>query len=850
MKESIEMGRLKTGDASGIPQACACGSDRAFAEKRNTMRRILIALLLSCAALAAAERPIERLEVQPAKLELDGPHGRKAIVLGYASDGAVLDLTAEAELETPAQVRRSDDGVFEPAAAGEGVVRITARGQSAELPVVVRSLESSRKPSFIRDVMPILNKVGCTSGPCHGSAKGKNGFKLSLRGYDPQFDYRALLFDVSGRRFNRAAPAESLMLAKPTMESPHEGGLRFERDSRYYNTILDWISEGVPFGDPSADAVASVEVYPTGAITIPEPGLERRVVVLARYGDGSLRDVSREANIDSNETSVAGVEGDLVTAKRIGEATLMVRYEGKFVAVAVTVLNPKPGFKFQKLTQLNFIDEHIDAKLEGLHIQPSPLADEATFVRRVYLDLTGAPPTPEQARAFLDDPERSQIKRRKLIDELIGSDGYVDHWSLKWGDLLQSNRDHLGEKGLWAFRQWIRDAIQENTPYDRFVREMLTSVGSTYDTPAANFFRVNDDPKKAMENTTQLFLGVRMVCAQCHDHPFERWTQNQYYQLSAFFAAVGMRPGFDADEQIVYLKRGEATVKHPSDGRDVAPEYLLATAGAPPVGSMTDRRAELAAWLTSEKNPYFAKAIVNRLWSYFFGRGIIEPVDDIRASNPPVNAPLLDALERDFIEHGFDLRHVIRRIVTSRTYQASIETNEWNEGDETNFSHFIPRRLPAESLLDAMTIATGSRPDFDDLPEGFTAQQLPDPHAGMDSAGTATFLDMFGRPERESSCECERRSDVSLPQAMNLINGPTMGQAIADPEGRIAKALVAGASDRDLVEELYLAALARKPSADELDNALTYLRDGRGRASQAQDLLWALVNSNAFLFNR
>jgi hypothetical protein len=812
--------------------------------------RLILAILMICSALAAAEHAIERLEIQPAQLELAGPHGRKAIVLGHAADGAVLDLTMEAQYETPAQVRRTEDGVFEPAQAGAGIVRVTAAGQSAELPVVVKAVESDREPSFIRDVMPIFNKTGCTSGPCHGSAKGKNGFKLSLRGYDPEFDYRALLFDVSGRRFNRAAPAESLMLAKPTQESPHEGGLRFERGSRYYDAIFDWISKGVPFGDPANDAVAALEVYPAGEISLPEPGLERRLVVIARYGDGSIRDVSREATIESNETSVAGVAGDVVTGKRVGEATLLVRYEGKFVALPVTVLNPKPGFQFQKLTQLNYIDEHVDAKLAKLKIQPSPLADEATFLRRIYLDLTGAPPTPEQSRAFLDDPERSQLKRRKLIDQLIGSPGFVDHWTLKWGDLLQSNRDHLGEKGLWAFRQWIRDAIAENTPYDRLVREILTSVGSTYDAPAANFFRVNDDPKKAMENTTQLFLGVRMVCAQCHDHPFERWTQNQYYQLSAFFAAVGMRPGFDSDEQIVYLKRGDAAVKHPKDGKAVPPEYLLATAGAPPIGSLTDRRAELAAWLTSEKNPYFAKSIVNRLWSYFFNRGIIDPVDDIRASNPPVNKPLLDALEKDFVEHGFDMRHIIRRIVASRTYQASIETNEWNAGDETNFSHFIPRRLPAESLLDALTIATGSRPEFEDLPEGFTAQQLPDPHAGMDSAGSSSFLDMFGRPDRESSCECERRSDVSLPQAMNLINGPTMGQAIADPEGRIAKALVAGVSDRELVEELYLAALARKPTADELDKSLTYLGAARGRASEAQDLLWALVNSNAFLFNR
>ncbi len=814
------------------------------------MPKLLIAFLVVCTPLAAAERTIERIEVQPARLDFSGPHGRTVVVLGHGSDGAVLDLTDSAEYAMPAHATRNPDGVFEPAAKGAGSVRVSAAGHSVELPVSVSSLEPSREPSFIRDVMPILNKTGCTSGPCHGSAKGKNGFKLSLRGYDPEFDYRALLFDVSGRRFNRAAPAQSLMLAKPTMGSPHEGGLRFDEGSRYYQTILDWIGEGVPFGDPAQDDVASLEIYPPGEMTMPEPGLQRRVVVIAKYADGSYRDVSREAVIESNETSVAKVAEGVVSGERIGEATLLVRYEGALATVPVTVLNPKPGFEPRKLTQLNYIDEHVDAKLAKLKIQPSPLADEATFLRRLYLDLTGAPPTPEQARAFLDDPDRSRTKRLELVNELIGSPGFVDHWSLKWGDLLQSNRDHLGEKGLWAFRQWIRDAIQHNTPYDAFVRDLLTSVGSTYDAPATNFYRVNDDPKKAMENTTQLFLGVRMVCAQCHDHPFERWTQNQYYQLSAFFASVGMRPGFDSGEQIVYLKRQQARMKHPSDGREIAPEYLLAAAGAPPVGSMTDRRAELAAWLTSEKNPYFAKAIVNRLWSYFFGRGIIEPVDDIRASNPPVNAPLLDALERDFIEHGFDMRHIIRRIVSSRTYQASIEANEWNAQDETNFSRFLPRRLPAESLLDALAIATGSRPDFEDLPEGFTAQQLPDPHAGMDSAGSTTFLDMFGRPERESSCECERRSDVSLPQAMSLINGPTLGEAVADPEGRIAKALLAGTSDRDLVEELYLAALSRKPSAEELDQALTYLRAERGRASQAQDLLWALVNSNAFLFNR
>ena len=713
------------------------------------------------------------------------------------------------------------------------------------LPTASAATASESRITFLRDIMPVLNYTGCTAGACHGAAKGKNGFKLSLRGYDPEFDYRALLFEVSGRRFNRAVPTESLMLSKPTMRVPHEGGLRFEEGSDAFNTVVEWISQGAQFGDPEADTVAKLEVDPV-EIFLEEPGRRQSLKVLAHYRDGSTRDVSKLAVLESNSTSTVKIEeGGSVLGERIGEAAIMVRYEGKFVTVPLTVLNPAPGFEWQRLPQKNFIDETIDAKLKRLKIQPSPAANDAIFARRVYLDLTGMPPTPEQLREFLDDSSPSQSKRTRLIDSLIGSRPYVDYWSLKWGDLLQSNRKHLGEKGMWAFRQWIRDAIASNQSYDDFVRELLTSVGSTFQSPAANYYRVNDDPKLAMETTTQLFLGVRMVCAQCHDHPFERWTQNQYFQLAAFFAAVGMKPGFDSDEQIVYLKREDRDFLHPKTNKPVQPEYLLASAGTPPIGAFGDSREALAEWLTSEKNPYFAKAIANRVWSYFFGRGIIEPVDDIRGSNPPVNSALLEALEKDFIASGFNLQHLIRTIVSSRTYQAAMETNEWNEGDEINFSHFKPRRLAAESLLDAMTIATGSRPDFPEVPDDFSAQQLPDPH--VDVGG---FLNMFGRPERESPCECERRNDLSLPLAMSLVNGPTLADAIANPEGRVAKTIIAGHTDRELIEELYLASLGRYPTPGEMDSAITYLGSSPGKAAKAQDLLWALINSNSFLFNR
>jgi hypothetical protein len=725
------------------------------------------------------------------------------------------------------------------------------------LPVALHAADAP-KVTFLRDVAPILNKVGCTSGTCHGAAKGKNGFKLSLRGYDPQFDYEALLYDLEGRRFNRAEPGRSLMLAKPTQQVPHGGGLRFEINSDYYKTIFNWIAQGVPFGDPKTDTVKRLALEPV-EVFLKAPGEAAGVKVLATYGDGSTRDVTREANMDSNVPDIATVADANVKGARVGEATVLIRYQGNFAALPVTILNPKPGFAWKPLPQNNYVDRLIDAKLQRLKIQPSPVVDDAGFLRRVTLDLTGQLPGPQEVRAFVADP--SKTKRSALIDKLISSPAYVDHWTLKWGDLLQNSRKYLGEKGAFEFREWIREAIAQNRPYDRMVREMLTASGSSYENPAANFYRVTRDPKPTMEKTTQVFLGVRMVCAQCHDHPFERWTQNQYYEMSAFFSAVGIRPGYEVGEEIVYDQRQDFDMKHPKDGRVMNPKFILpatfSTGGAPGAAAPTDarRRMAYAEWVTAKDNPFFAKSTVNRVWSYFFGRGIIDPVDDIRASNPPSNPALLDALTKDFVEHDFDLRQLMHTIANSRTYQAAISTNEWNATDFENFSHAVPRRLSAEELMDALALATGVRPVFPEAPPETKAEQLNDPHIGKDG-----FLDLFGRPSRESSCECERRSDLSLPQALNLVNGRTISDAVADSNGRIAKAVLGGRPDREVVEELYLASLSRPPSAAELESGLQYLRkrgpagssgsDGPGLASRAQDLLWALVNSKAFLYNR
>jgi hypothetical protein len=709
--------------------------------------------------------------------------------------------------------------------------------------LAVSTLAAEEQVTFLRDVAPIVNKAGCTQGACHGAAKGKNGFKLSLRGYDPRFDYEALLYDLSARRFNRADPGQSLMLLKPTMDVAHGGGLRFEKNSDYYKIIYKWIAEGVPFGDPAKDSVAEMNVEPK-EVFLQRPGETASLKVSVKFADGQSRDVTREANIESNVPTVAPVDvkSASVNGERIGEATLMVRYQGKFSMIPVTVLNPKEGFAWKALPQYNFIDQKIDAKLEKLHIQPSPMADDATFLRRVSLDLTGEIPAPAAIRAFVADTTPTHEKRARIIDRLIASPAYVDHWTVKWGDLLQSNRKYLGEKGVYEFQDWIRQSIASNKPYDKWVHEMLTARGSSYDNPAANYFRVTREAKPTMEKTTQVFLGVRMVCTQCHDHPFERWTQNQYYQMSAFFSAVGLRAGYEVGEEIVYDQRADYEMKHPKTGRVVKPVFIVSLNNPAPIPDDQRRRDALADWVTSRDNPFFAQAIANRIWSYFLGRGIIDPVDDIRASNPPANPALLEALTKDVIDHDFDLQHLMRNIANSRVYQTSFVPNEWNAKDRDNFSRAYPRRLTAEELMDAVSTAAGARPDFPGTPEDTDAQQIVDPHVGEEG-----FLDVFGRPVRETSCECERRSDFSLPQALNLVNGATISDAVADPKGRVARLVLSGKDDKAIVEELYLAALGRFPDAAESERGVKYLAGG-AKASRTQDLMWALLNSKGFLY--
>ncbi len=789
----------------------------------------------------------ESLNVFPKGLMLDGPRdSRRVLVSGVLADGSKVDLSGSATFEAPEGVSFDGSGFAHGKKDGEYVVKVVAGGKSVDLPVTVKDAGNPRPVSFVRDVVPVLSRVGCNAGTCHGSAKGKKGFKLSLRGYDLDYDYAQLVDDLAGRRFNRSAPDQSLMLLKPTTAVPHEGGQVLQPDSAAYNLLRDWIAEGVRSDFGQTARVAALEVHPT-VIDLAREGQNQQLLVLARYPDGSTRDVTLDAIYSSSVPSVADVTpSGLVTAARRGEAAILVRYEGAFGVDNVSVMGDRAGFAWSDRPRNNYIDELVDRKLKKVKVLPSPTADDADFLRRASFDLTGLPPTPEKVRAFLRDTSDNKAKRDRAIDELIGSPEFVAHWTHKWADLLQVNRKKLGDKASWAFLRWIETAISTNMPYDRFVRDVITARGSSYDSPAVNYYRAAREPSVALENATQLFLGVRFSCNKCHDHPFEKWTQNQYYGMAAFWGRVGVKPGPRPMEQVLF-DRGGGEVIHPKDGRVMPPSFPYEFEhGAGDKAKMSQsRREELADWLTAPENPYFARSLVNRVWSYFLGRGIIDPVDDIRSSNPPSNPELLDALEKDFIAHGFDVRHLMRTIAGSRTYQASIATNEWNADDTVNFAHASVRRLTAEQLYDAIDLAAGRKPKFADVPSGFRANQLPD-----SQVASGGFLDLFGRPARETPCECERSSEVSLGQALNLVNGPTISDALVDPDGRIARLLKKPISDEALAEEIYLAALSRFPHPDEMARAVDYLGHSPSKMEGAQDLLWALINSPAFLFNR
>ncbi len=705
----------------------------------------------------------------------------------------------------------------------------------------------SAQVSFLNDVEPILTRSGCNQGACHGSQFGKGGFKLSLAGYDPDFDHESIVRMVRGRRVNWVQPKSSLVLQKPTLTVSHIGGRLFTSDSSDYRTLALWIRQGAPRPNPKDPRVVQLLATPERRVLHPKERLTLRV--FARYSDGTQREVTAHTRINSLREAVATVTPEgLVTAKANGATAIMLRYAG-LATVAHIAIPYAPPTALKGFAPQNFVDRFAMKQWQELGLKPSETCTDTEFLRRASLDLIGTLPTPEEIRAFCAD--KSNNRRAQLVERLLARPEYADYWALKWGDLLRSSRATLTTKGMWSLSNWIRESLYNNKPYDLFIRELLTAQGSTFSQSPTNYYRIASNPQELTEATAQLFLGVRIQCARCHQHPFEKWSQRDYYQFSAYFARVGFKASGDygatSGEQILYIKpNGEAL--HPKTGERMEPTPLV-SGNAPSLGShrgdaQADRRIALAQWLTKPNNLNFAKSVVNRYWGYLLGRGIVNPVDDMRVTNPPTNPELLEALAKDFIAHGYDLKHLLKTIATSRVYQLSSLTNANNRTDEAFYSHFLTRRQPAEALLDSVCFATQVPEKFEGLPVGTRAIQLPD--TGVASA----FLDSTGRPARTTVCECERVSEPSLSQVLQLMTGEVINRKIAHPKGRIAELIRAGNSPKNIVEELYLVTLSRYPNLEERKTALGLFTSSKSLQSAGEDLLWALLNTKEFAYIR
>ena len=778
---------------------------------------------------------VAKLSVFPEKVELAGPFSyRQVLVTADLVGGERLDATRMCGMEAPSWLQLSTTGQIRAKSDGSGEILVTLADKTVRIPVSAKGMTAKAPVRFIQEVGPVLSRMGCNQGTCHGAADGKNGFKLSLRGYDPLFDHRSLTDDLEGRRFNRSAPDSSLMLLKMSGGVAHVGGVLAQPGEPYYEILRNWIADGVRL-EQGGPRVAKVEVHPSRT-TVPLPGMKQQLAVLATFTDGSVRDVTSEAFLESSNTEVATVDRSaVVTTVRRGEATMLVRYEGNYTAAGLICMGDRKGFAWKETPEFNAIDTQVYRKLRELKIQPSDICTDEEFIRRATIDLTGLLPAPEEIRKFLADTRPTQVKRGELVDRLVGSQSYVEMVTNKWADLLQVNRKFLGDQGAKAFRAYIRQAISDNKPYDRFARDILVSRGSNLDNPAASYFKVLREPGAVMENTTQLFLGVRFNCNKCHDHPFERWTQDQYYHLAAYFAQVGRKedPKFAGQkvggsavegavplvEIVEDLPGGE--IKHERTSQVTAPSFPYGVNGSGQ-GSGS-RREQLADWLTSKENQYFARSFVNRQWAYLLGTGIIEPIDDIRAGNPPSNPGLLDYLTDEFVRSGFNVRHLTRLICKSRTYQHSVKANAFNQDDSLNYSHAQARRLPAEVLYDAIHQATGSLSQLPGLPPGARAAEMLD---SLQDVGGG-FFQLFGKPPRESACECERGGSMMLGPVLNLVNGPVVGDAIRDNGNRLTKLFARKAADQEIVEELYLAVLGRFPNEREKKQALENLQAGK-----------------------
>jgi hypothetical protein len=813
---------------------------------------------------AAGEAPppppaeVKALSAHPEKLTLKGSDAAAQLIITATLAGdRRADLTGDADFEVADKkiARVLPGGRVLPLASGRTEIVARYGNQTAKVAVEAVSIEEDLPINFGNQVVPIFTKLGCNSGGCHGKASGQNGFKISLLGFEPEVDYAALVKEARGRRVNPAVPDQSLLLLKASGGMAHGGGKRTEVGSDEYKTIRRWVAAGLPFGQPDDPVVTSISLFPEGR-TLPRNS-RQQFAVYAHYSDGSVEDVTRRAQYDSNDTDVATVDGTglVRTLALSGEAAIMARYQGQVNIFRATVPLgvPTPAYAFEPKTA---VDKYTLAKWKQLGIVPSREATDEQFLRRAYLDIAGTLPTPKQVAEFLAD--KSADKRDKLIDRLLETPEYSYFFATKWADVLRVKRGNNQQNrayGTFSFHDWIREAVAADKPYDEFARDILAAVGDEAKCPPTVWYKDVQTADQFVDNASQVFLGTRMQCAQCHHHPYEKWSQDDYWGLAAFYGRVGTKnvpvPGLGVQNQqnqrrLIYTKANGA-VQNKRTGRAAVMKPL---GGEPmdPDGDV-DPRQKLVDWLVDAKNPFFARAVANRYWAHFFGRGIVDPLDDMRVTNPPSNPELLDALAKDLVDSKYSLKHLIKTICKSRTYGLSSEPNEFNKNDKQAYSRYYPKRMSAEVLFDAVCQVTGSPTQFAGLPQDAHAPNraimLPD------ESYQSYFLDVFGRPQRISACECERVSEANLAQALHLLNSEEVQGKIARAGGRAEQLAKDPRPDAEKVEELFLWALGRKPSAKHLALALENIEvNAKNKKLAYENILWALLNTKEFVFNR
>lgn len=795
----------------------------------------LIAILVNGGVVSVASE----LQTSPTEVSLDRPEASQQILIWQATDiDRRIDVTRQATLSIkPADIATVDEnGLIRPLQNGNASLLITVGGHQTAIPVTVSRMDDPEKIAFQREIIPILTKSRCNSGGCHGKAEGQNGFKLSIFGFDAQADYDAIVRETRGRRVALTNPIGSLLIQKGAARLPHGGAQAIEPQSDRERRLIRWIAEGAEFQvkDRIEPEIVGIEVEPQEQVLFAGESQQLRVSTIDSLGRRQC--VTSDSEFESNAVALAHVDArGLIQASTIpGEVAILVNHLGHVATCRITL--PRPQQTFQRPAEYNFIDTLTWDKLRRLGIPPSELCDDATFLRRASLDVIGTLPTPDQVRAFLNDPATD--KRQRLIDDLLERDEYADYWTMKWLNILRADQLTISPQGAVAMQRWLRRCFSENRPYNQWAVELLTVQGNTSAEGPGSFYKILNKPDEAARSVSQLLLGVRIECAQCHHHPSERWTQSDYFALAGFFTGLSLKKLPSGEQALVSL--GGKDLPHPRSGEAVPAQVL----GGPPAdfANITDRRQVLATWMTDPQNPFFAKAITNRIWAHYFGRGLIEPIDDIRQTNPATNPALLEAVTVHMRELNYDLKAFTRTLLSSRLYQTSSTALPSNADDHQSFSHFLQRPLPAEVLLDAISESTGVPEEFNGWPVGYRAIQVWDNHM------PSYFFRIFGRPVRATVCECERSDEPSISQALHLLNAPELFEKISHRRGRARRLSGSNLSPIEVIDDLYLSTLSRLPSDAERDLMLSAFTDLDRRAA-AEDVLWTLMNSKEFLFN-